>query len=134
MPKRSLSDSEEKPGALFGNPPGAMLPLGGIDLGHKGFALGLMVEVLTARSVRHGPRDKPTGGGSPVFLQVIDPEAFAGVDALKRETSWLGNGLPRQQAAPGRRGGAHGWRHGTGKATRATCIRRSNSIRRLCRT
>jgi LDH2 family malate/lactate/ureidoglycolate dehydrogenase len=48
VPMRSLSDSEEKPGALFGNPPGAMLPLGGIDLGHKGFALGLMVEVLTA--------------------------------------------------------------------------------------
>jgi L-lactate dehydrogenase len=80
----------DDPKALFGNPPGAMLPLGGADLGHKGFAMSLMVEVLTAGLSGLGRADevKP-GTGTPVFLQLIDPAAFAGVDALKREASWL---------------------------------------------
>ena len=91
----------DEPGALFGNPPGAMLPLGGTELGHKGFALGLMVEVLTAGLCGTGRADKPTGGGSPVFVQVIDPNAFAGLEALKRETSWLAQACRASRPRPG---------------------------------
>jgi LDH2 family malate/lactate/ureidoglycolate dehydrogenase len=91
----------DEPGALFGNPPGAMLPLGGTELGHKGFALGLMVEVLTAGLCGTGRADKPTGGGSPVFVQVIDPKVFAGVDALKREASWLAQACRVSKPRPG---------------------------------
>ncbi len=79
----------DDPKVLFGNPPGAMLPLGGIDLGHKGFALGLMVEALTAGLSGIGRADGGSDGGTPVFLQIIDPTAFAGITALKREGSWL---------------------------------------------
>src|SRR5947208_466994 len=79
----------DDPAVLFGDPPGTMLPLGGLDLGHKGFALGLIVEVLTTGLSGIGRADKPAGGSAPVFLQVIDPGAFAGADALKREASWL---------------------------------------------
>lgn len=93
----------DDPAALFGSPPGAMLPLGGIELGHKGFAFSLMVEVLTASLCGSGRADKPTGGGTPVFVQIIDPKAFGGVDALKRETSWLAQAVrqskPRQGVA-----------------------------------
>jgi LDH2 family malate/lactate/ureidoglycolate dehydrogenase len=91
----------DEPAALFGNPPGAMLPLGGTELGHKGFALGLMVEVLTAGLCGTGRADKPTGGGSPVFIQVIDPRAFAGVEALKREASWLADACRTSTPRPG---------------------------------
>jgi L-lactate dehydrogenase len=79
----------DDPLALFGRPPGSMLPLGGIELGHKGFALGLIVEVLTAGLCGTGRADNPTGGGTPVFIQIIDPTAFGGIDALKREAGWL---------------------------------------------
>jgi L-lactate dehydrogenase len=91
----------DEPGALFGAPPGAMLPLGGLELGHKGFALGLIVEVLTAGLSGIGRADKPAGGGSPVFLQLLDPKAFAGVDALKREASWLADACRHSQPRPG---------------------------------
>jgi LDH2 family malate/lactate/ureidoglycolate dehydrogenase len=91
----------DDPGALFGTPAGAMLPLGGSELGHKGFALGLMVEALTAGLCGNGRADKPTGGGSPVFIQVIDPAAFAGLAALKREATWLAQACRSSKPRPG---------------------------------
>jgi LDH2 family malate/lactate/ureidoglycolate dehydrogenase len=105
LPGKWLLDANgnpsDEPGALFGDPPGAMLPLGGTELGHKGFALGLIVEVLTAGLSGTGRADKPTGGGTPVFIQVIDPKAFAGVDALKREASWLAQACRSSKPRPG---------------------------------
>jgi L-lactate dehydrogenase len=78
-----------------------MLPLGGTELGHKGFALGLLVEVLTAGLCGTGRADKPSGGGAPVFVQVIHPGAFAGVAALKREASWLAQACRSSKPRPG---------------------------------
>jgi L-lactate dehydrogenase len=93
LPGQWLLDSNgnptDDPAALFGSPPGAMLPLGGIELGHKGFAFSLMVEALTAGLCGSGRANKPTGGGTPVFIQIIDATAFGGIDAFKREASWL---------------------------------------------
>jgi LDH2 family malate/lactate/ureidoglycolate dehydrogenase len=94
LPGKWLLDGEgnptDDPAALFGPPTGAMLPLGGLELGHKGFGLALIVEVLTSGLSGLGRADEVTPGtGAPVFLQLIDPSAFAGVDALKRETGWL---------------------------------------------
>jgi L-lactate dehydrogenase len=105
LPGKWLQDVEgnvtDDPAALFANPAGSMLPLGGVELGHKGFALGLMVEVLTAGLSGSGRADKPTGGGTPVYLQLIDPKAFGGVDALKREASWLANACRSSKPRPG---------------------------------
>src|SRR5262245_2881142 len=46
LPGKWLQDVEgnvtDNPAVLFGPPPGTMLPLGGLELGHKGFAMGLM--------------------------------------------------------------------------------------------
>jgi LDH2 family malate/lactate/ureidoglycolate dehydrogenase len=93
LPGKWLQDADgnlsDNPAALFGNPPGTMLPLGGLELGHKGFALGLMVDALTAGLSGAGRATKVPGGGTPVFLQLIDPNAFAGTQALQRETSLL---------------------------------------------
>jgi LDH2 family malate/lactate/ureidoglycolate dehydrogenase len=75
------------PAVLFNEPKGAILPLGGVDLGHKGFGLGLWVEALTAGLGGHGRADKPTRWGASVFLQLMDPAAFGGRDAFVRETS-----------------------------------------------
>jgi L-lactate dehydrogenase len=105
LPGKWLQDVEGNasadPAILFGSPPGTMLPLGGLDLGHKGFALGLMVEALTAGLSGIGRADGPTSGGTPVFLQLIDPGAFAGVAALKREGSWLAQACRNSKPRPG---------------------------------
>jgi len=105
LPGRWLLDSHgnptDDPAALFGNPPGSMLPLGGIELGHKGFALSLIVEVLTAGLCGSGRAEQPTGGGTPVTVQVIDPAAFGGIVAFKREASWLANACRRSKPRPG---------------------------------
>jgi L-lactate dehydrogenase len=93
LPGKWLQDVDgnvtDDPAVLFGNPPGTMLPLGGLDLGHKGFALSLMVDALTTGLSGMGRASKPVGGGTPVFLQLIDPNGFAGVESFKRETSFL---------------------------------------------
>ena len=59
-----------------------ILPLGGLDAGHKGYAMGLMVEALTSGLAGKGRADETSFLGANVFVQVIDPEAFGGLDAL----------------------------------------------------
>ena len=83
----SRGQATDDPAVLFAENPGAVLPLGGLDLGHKGFALALLVEALTSGLAGHGRADEPARWGASVFLQLIDPEAFGGRDAFKRETS-----------------------------------------------
>ena len=49
-PPDTLLDADGKPttdpDALYGDHPGSILPLGGFRLGHRGFALGLLVEAV----------------------------------------------------------------------------------------
>lgn len=68
---------------------GALLPLGGLESGHKGFGLGLMVEALTSGLAGFGRREKPGQHGASVMLLLIDPEAFGGLDAFAAETGFL---------------------------------------------
>ncbi len=81
--------STRDPAVLLCEPAGAILPIGGVDHGHKGYALGLLVEALTNGLAGHG-RAKPPGGWSAnVFLQLLDPALFGGADDFKRETTHL---------------------------------------------
>jgi LDH2 family malate/lactate/ureidoglycolate dehydrogenase len=103
------------PGALVNEPKGALLPLGGIDAGHKGFALGLLVEALTGGLAGHGRADPPEGWTGTAFVQVLDPEAFGGLAAFRRQmdavASAARNGKPRPGVdrirLPGERGLTH---------------------------
>ena len=76
----------DDPAVLFNEPKGTILPLGGIDSGHKGYGLSLLVEALTGGLAGHGRADPREGWGATVFLQVIDPRAFSGLDAFTRQT------------------------------------------------
>jgi L-lactate dehydrogenase len=76
----------DDPGVLFQEPKGTILPLGGVDSGHKGYGLTLLVEALTGGLAGHGRADAKEGWGATVFLQIIDPRAFAGLDAFTRQT------------------------------------------------
>lgn len=68
-------------------PRGSLLPVGGLEYGHKGFALGLMIEALSQGLAGHGRADAPARWGGNVFLQVLDPAHFAGDDAFARQTN-----------------------------------------------
>ena len=89
------------PAALAADPPGSILPLGGLDSGHKGYALGLLVEALTAGLGGFGRADPKEGWGASVFLQVIDPARFGGAAAFARETGWLAGAARANPPRPG---------------------------------
>ena len=93
MPHQWLLDAEgrptDDPRVVFDEPKGSILPVGGLDHGHKGYGLALMIEALTQGLAGYGRADSPTGWGASVFVQVMDPAAFGGTDAYLRQTGWL---------------------------------------------
>lgn len=91
----------DDPSALNQDPPGSILPLGGMDLGYKGFALGIMIEALTSGLNGFGRAQRPTQWGASVFLQLIDPDAFAGRDAFTAETGHFADAARGSRVAPG---------------------------------
>ena len=78
-------NATDDPGVASADPPGALLPLGGLDAGYKGFGLGLIIEALTGGLAGFGRADPPEGWGATVFMQVLDPAAFGGLAAFKRQ-------------------------------------------------
>jgi LDH2 family malate/lactate/ureidoglycolate dehydrogenase len=68
---------------------GTIQLLGGIDAGHKGFGLTLLVEAMTGGLAAHGRADAKEGWGATVFVQVLDPQAFGGLDAFTRQTGHI---------------------------------------------
>ncbi len=89
------------PRAVFAEPKGALLPLGGLDHGHKGYALGLLVEALTGGLAAHGRADPKEGWGASVLIEVFDPALFGGRDEFVRQTSWVAEAC---RATPAREG------------------------------
>ncbi|PHP67682.1 lactate dehydrogenase [Zhengella mangrovi] len=82
-------------------PKGTILPVGGMDHGHKGFAMALMVEMFTQALAGHGRAEHPTQWGANVFLQVIDPAAFAGADAFVSQVETLNDACRASRPAQG---------------------------------
>ena len=77
------------PNVVNTTPKGTILPAGGMDHGHKGYAMGLMVEMLTQALAAHGRVEKPTRWGANVFLQIMDPQAFGGLEAFTSQVDHL---------------------------------------------
>jgi uncharacterized oxidoreductase len=69
------------PAAFYGPPPGAILPLGGAA-GHKGYALGLLAEILGSPLAGRETADPNAAGNGLCFL-VVDPRAFMPVEQFK---------------------------------------------------
>lgn len=82
-------DAQGRPGndpaVLATSPPGSILPLGGMEAGHKGYGLALLIEALTAALAGHGRADAPEGWGATVWVQVYDPSCFGGADAFSHQ-------------------------------------------------
>ena len=82
---------------------GSLLPVGGIDHGHKGTGLALMVETLTQGLSGYGRAEGDATWGASVFVQVYDPALFAGRPGFERQTGWLADAVRASPARdPGR--------------------------------
>ncbi len=91
----------DDPAALFAAPHGTILPLGGADLGYKGYGLALMVQALTHAL---GGQDRAAAAGrrrQGMFLLLIDPDAFGGRDQFMQETGWLADACRASAPVPG---------------------------------
>jgi LDH2 family malate/lactate/ureidoglycolate dehydrogenase len=104
LPGKWLLDADgnptDDPNVLSAKPAGTILPVGGLDFGYKGFGFGLAVEALALGLSGYGRAEKPDAFGQSVFIQVMDPDAFAGRAAFVREMDNLvalcRNSRPRQ--------------------------------------
>ena len=85
----------DDPAVLVADPRGTLLPTGGADHGHKGYGLALMIEALTQGLSGYGRADDERAWGASVFVEVFDPEAFAGKAAFLRQAD-----SSRRRAAP----------------------------------
>ncbi|PKU24676.1 Ldh family oxidoreductase [Telmatospirillum siberiense] len=68
---------------------GTLLPVGGLEYGHKGFGLSLLVEALTQGLAGFGRQDSEKRWGANIFLQMLDPAAFAGREEFLHQMDYL---------------------------------------------
>ena len=97
LPQDWVLDPEGKPttdpNVFYGPPRGAILPFGGI-CAHKGFALAIVVDVLSGALGGGGcSREAVSRGGNGLFVMAIDIGAFVDLRDFKSEignfVSWL---------------------------------------------
>ncbi|MBL9211549.1 MAG: Ldh family oxidoreductase [Opitutaceae bacterium] len=91
----------DDPAALATKPPGTLLPTGGVDHGHKGYAFALLVEALTGGLAGHGRADPGEGWGATVFVQVMDPACFGGAAEFRRQTEQVAANCRATPPRPG---------------------------------
>ncbi len=105
LPGKWLIDGEgnptDDPAAVQREPKGALLPIGGVEYGHKGYALGLLVEALTAGLAGHGRDDPVEGWTAEIFVEVFDPSLFSGSRDFLRQTTWMANACRDTPPRPG---------------------------------
>lgn len=70
-------------------PRGSLQLLGGQEYGHKGFGMALMIEALSQGLSGHGRKDEPKRWGGNVFVQILDPDLFAGREAFASQMDHL---------------------------------------------
>jgi len=80
---------------------GSIQLLGGMDAGHKGYGLTLLVEALTGGLAAHGRADPKEGWGATVFVQLLDPEAFGGLSGMTRQLDWVADACHKSRPRPG---------------------------------
>ncbi len=81
----------------------AILPLGDMQFGHKGYGLNMMMEMivgpLSLAGCTQGEREADGGGG--VMLMAIDIESFTDLDTYTGQTEGLGDWVHSARPLPG---------------------------------
>ncbi|MEM3591069.1 MAG: Ldh family oxidoreductase [Candidatus Bathyarchaeia archaeon] len=80
---------------------GALLPLGGDEHGHKGFGLGLAVEILSGILTSAGCAYEEDKRGNGVFFEVINVEKFMSLEDFKKKVSNLIRVIKSSKPRPG---------------------------------
>jgi len=105
LPHPWLLDANGNPTAnpreFNSEPPATILPLGGMDSGYKGFALGIMIEALTNALGGFGRYTETTRWGASVFIQLINPSFFSGNEAFQQEMQFFADSCLGSKPAPG---------------------------------
>jgi uncharacterized oxidoreductase len=91
------------PNTFFTSPKeSALMPLGGLLAGHKGFALGLLVDVMAGAlggaGCSTGAETESEQNG--VFIQIIDPTTFGPLDRFEAQVESLVTMLKGSKRAP----------------------------------
>lgn len=87
------------PAVLFTDPPGTILPVGGLDHGHKGYGLALIVEALTQGLSGHGRADPPEGWGRASGFRYRTRQPSPGrMPSAARPTGWWSSAAPTRRA------------------------------------
>ena len=94
-------DPTTDPAKFYGPPRGAILPFGGISA-HKGYALSVVVDVLSGALGGGGcSREGGLSGGNGVFIMALDIGAFVGRDQFRDEMQSFVQFLKSARLAPG---------------------------------
>ena len=105
LPQGWMIDEKANPIAdtsLFRHGVGAVLPLGGLQFGHKGFGLGFLVDCLAGGLTWAGcSQDKPTRGGSGFLAMAIKIEDFIPLAAFESEIETLIEWVKSSNRMPG---------------------------------
>jgi LDH2 family malate/lactate/ureidoglycolate dehydrogenase len=80
---------------------GSILPIGGLDHGHKGFALSLLIESLTQGLSGHGRADVPKAWGASVLVLAFAPSIFGSAEAFYRQVEWISSACKTAAPIPG---------------------------------
>jgi hydroxycarboxylate dehydrogenase B len=105
VPEGWLLDSEGRPTTdpedLYTDPRGALLPFGG-SVGHKGYALSIMVDVLSGALSGAGCSFSSTCRlGNAMFFTVVDIEKFVTREEFLEQVSILERHVKSSPLAPG---------------------------------
>ena len=103
LPEGWVVDADGNPTAdpkqFYGPPRGGILPLGGVAA-HKGFALGLLVEILGSALAGISSTDEETVGNGICFI-VVDPTSFCPIDRFRALMDDLVTYVKSSPPAPG---------------------------------
>jgi uncharacterized oxidoreductase len=77
-----------------------VLPLGGLQFGHKGYGLAMMVEMLVG-PLSHAGCTKEGGGGGGVMVLAINIEDFIGLEDYQREVEEMAQWVCSARPLPG---------------------------------
>lgn len=81
VPPETLLDETGRPttdpNILYGENPGTIMPFGGLRLGHRGFALGLLVEALATLLPKDETTDNSRIGNNITFIVILPDSEFS---------------------------------------------------------
>ena len=81
---------------------GTVLPVGGMEYGHKGYGLALGIEALSQGLSGFGRVDNPKSMNLSTFIQIIDPEFFSGLNEFKKQMSHTVSKAKKNKPIPGK--------------------------------